>query len=50
MDRLGINTNRVLINIRTYDLDLSSYLRSWTTMRTTWPLGLGVGEEQGRRW
>jgi hypothetical protein len=37
-DRLGLNTNWVLINIRTYNLDLSSYLQSWTTMRMTpWP-------------
>jgi hypothetical protein len=29
-DRLGLNTNRVLINIRTYVLDLNSYIQSWT--------------------
>jgi hypothetical protein len=48
-DRLGLNTNRVLINIKTYVLDLNSYFWSWT-MTTTWSsLVLGVVKEQGLR-
>jgi hypothetical protein len=48
-DRVGLNTNQVLINISTYDLDLNSYLRC-SMMTLTWPpLVLGVVEEQGLR-
>jgi hypothetical protein len=57
-DQLGLNTNRVLINIRSYNLDLSSYLRSWTAMWTTpwlsvlrwWHVGEDGGDSGVRQW